>query len=71
MVTERKKSMQNHFTKQGGLSKFTVKTLKAICEHFQLSFKSKDAKAVLITKLTDMVNDCSCWHSTKWPERDK
>lgn len=58
-------------TKQGGLSKFTVKTLKAICEHFQLSFKSKDAKAVLITKLTDMVKDCSCWRSTKWPERDK
>ena len=50
-------------TKQG-LSKFNVKTLKAICEHFELSFKSKDTKAVLINKITDMVNDCSCFRTT-------
>ena len=47
-------------TKQEGLSKFNVKTLKAICEHFELSFKSKDIKAALINKITDMVKECSC-----------
>ena len=29
-------------TKQEGLSKFNVKTLRAMCEHFELPFKSKD-----------------------------
>ena len=51
-------------TKQEGLSKFNVKALKAICEHFELPFKSKDTKAVLINKITDMVNECSCCRTT-------
>ena len=42
-------------TKQEGLSKFNVKTRTAICEHFELSFKSKDIKATLINKITDVV----------------
>ena len=51
-------------TKQEGLSKLNVKTLKAICEHFELSFKSKDTKAVLINKITDTVKECSCCRTT-------
>ena len=51
-------------TKQEGLSKLNVKTLKAICEHFELSFKSKDTKAVLINKITDLVKEYSCCRTT-------
>ena len=48
------------YTNQERLSKFNVKTLKAICEHFELSFKSKDTKTVLIQKIANMVKECSC-----------
>ena len=41
-------------------SKFNVKTLKAICEHFELSFKLKDTKTLLIQKIANMVKECSC-----------
>ncbi|KAL9960337.1 hypothetical protein ACROYT_G033784 [Oculina patagonica] len=51
-------------TKQEGLSKFNVKTLKAICNHFELPFKSKDTKATLVNKITDMVKECSCCRPT-------
>ena len=51
-------------TKQEGLSKLNVKTLKAICDHFELSFKSKHTKAVLINKITDIVKECSCCRTT-------
>ncbi|KAL9957188.1 hypothetical protein ACROYT_G038796 [Oculina patagonica] len=51
-------------TKQEGLSKFNVKTLKAICDHFELPFKSKDTKATLVNKITGMVKECSCCRAT-------
>ena len=51
-------------TKQEGLSKFNVKTLRAMCEHFELPFKSKDIKAALINKIKDMVKECSCCCTT-------
>ena len=35
---------------------FNVKTLKPICENFELSFKSKDTN-----KISDMAKECSCW----------
>ena len=51
-------------TKQEGLSKFNVKTLRAMCEHFELPFKSKDIKTALINKIKDMVKECSCCCTT-------
>lgn len=42
------------------LSQFTVLTLKAMCKHFELSYKSKDNKSCLMNKIKDMVRECSC-----------
>lgn len=46
--------------KSGLISKFNVKTLKSICEHFELTFKSRDTKAALLSKITEMVKECEC-----------
>ena len=46
--------------KEERLSKYNVKTLKAICGHFALPFKSRDTKADLINKVADMLKECSC-----------
>lgn len=46
--------------KSGLISKFTVKILKDICEYFDLTFKSRDTKAILLSKITCMVKECSC-----------
>ncbi|MCT4602799.1 MAG: hypothetical protein N4A59_07870, partial [Marinifilum sp.] len=42
------------------LSEFTVPTLKSMCKHFELSYKSKDRKPCLIEKIKAMVRECSC-----------
>ena len=42
------------------LSNFNVITLKAMCSHFQLPYKTREVKASLINKLTNMVQECSC-----------
>lgn len=42
------------------LKNFDVAMLKTICSYFEISFKSKDKKQVLIDKISDMINDCEC-----------
>ena len=49
--------------RQDALSKFNVAQLKVICTHFELPFKARDVKTVLINKLKVMVRECAC-HST-------
>ena len=46
--------------KSGLISKFTVRILKDICEYFDVAFKSRDTKAILLSKITCMVKECSC-----------
>ena len=43
------------------LSSFNVEMLKSICNHFEIPFKSKDRKHVLIEKLVSMISECSCF----------
>ena len=44
--------------KSGLISKFTVKILKDICEYFDVAFKSRDTKAILLSKITCIVKEC-------------
>ena len=53
-----------NYVKSGLISKFTVKTLKDICEYFDVAFKSRDTKAILLNKITCMVKECSCSSSS-------
>ena len=46
--------------KQKKLSVFKVAMLKEICEHFELSFKSKDKKQAVIDIISSMVKQCTC-----------
>jgi len=46
--------------KSDTLSHFNVKILKTICNHFELPYKSRDTKASLMGKISDMVQECSC-----------
>ena len=46
--------------KTEALSRFTVKELRVMCDHFELPRKSTDKKAALIKHVTDMVEECSC-----------
>ena len=53
-----------NYVKSGLISKFTVKTLKDIYEYFDVAFKSRDMKAILLNKITCMVKECSCSSSS-------
>ena len=46
--------------KTEALSRFTVKELRVMCDHFELPRKSTDKKAALIKHVTDIVEECSC-----------
>ena len=46
--------------KIGVSSRFTVKELRVMCDHFELPRKSTDKKSTLIGYVTDMVIECSC-----------
>jgi len=48
------------FVSEGKLPTFKVKMLKEICSHFHLPFRSRDTKAVLVTKVKEMASECSC-----------
>ena len=48
------------FTREAKLPTFTVKMLKEIYTHFDLPFPSRDTKAVLVTKVKEMISECSC-----------
>ena len=40
------------------LSKFHVTLLKAMCSHFELSYKTREVKASLLNKPRNMVEEC-------------
>ena len=42
------------------LSSFNVEMLKSVCKHFEISFKSKDRKHLLVEQLASMIAECSC-----------
>ena len=44
------------------LSAFTVSTLRTMCKHFKISFRSKDNKPCLMDKIKEMVRECRCSH---------
>ena len=46
------------------LRKFDVAMLKTICSHFEIPYKSRDKKQVLIDKISDMISECECISST-------
>ena len=46
-----------NYVKSGLISKFTV---KEICEYFDVTFTSRDTKAIWLSKITYMVKECSC-----------
>ena len=48
------------YTRRGKLTSFTVSMLKDICTVFDLQFRSRDTKAVLISKVKQMISECSC-----------
>ena len=48
------------FARQEKLPAFKVKMLREICTHFDLPFRSRDTKAVLVSKLKEMISECSC-----------
>ena len=48
------------FVREAKLPTFKVKMLREICSHFDLPFRSRDTKAVLVTKVKGMVSECSC-----------
>ena len=47
-------------TDEKKLSSFTVKVLRDICTNFEIPYKYRDTKDVLIHKVIDMVSCCSC-----------
>ena len=42
------------------LSPFTVSTLKEICTFYDIPFKSRDTKAVLVSKVKEITSECPC-----------
>ena len=48
------------YRKEGNLRAFNVSMLKAICEYFELPFKSRDRKSDLILKVQEMLGECQC-----------
>ena len=47
-------------TKTWALSRFTVKDLKTMCDYFELPPRSTDRKPDLLSKVTSLVQDCTC-----------
>ena len=48
------------YVKKQKLNYFTVCMLKEICTFFELQFKSRDSKAVLMSKIKEMTHECQC-----------
>ena len=42
------------------LSSFNMNMLRDMCRHFQISFKYRDLKKVLLAKVADLVKECAC-----------
>ena len=48
------------YTRKAKLRSFTVSILKEICLFFELPFKSRDTKAVLVSKVKQMTSEFPC-----------
>ena len=48
------------YVKKEKLNHFTVSMLKEICTFFELPFKSRDSKALLMSKIKEMTHECQC-----------
>jgi len=48
------------FAREAKLPTLKAKMLRQICTHFDLPFQFRDTKAVLVTKVKEMVSECSC-----------
>ena len=48
------------YNKKQQLGRFSVNMLKSVCNHFEIVIKAKDTKTVLLTKLKEVLNQCSC-----------
>ena len=48
------------YVKMEKLNYFTVSMFKEICTFFELPFKSRDSKAVLMLKIKEMTHECQC-----------
>lgn len=48
------------YAKHNKLNAFTVPMLKEICKFFEVPFKSRDNKAALMSKVKEMISECSC-----------
>ena len=48
------------FNRQNRLNVFKIVMLKEICSTFDIAFKSRDTKGMLIAKLKEMLDQCSC-----------
>ena len=48
------------YNKKQQLGRFSVNMLKNVCNHFEIVIKAKDTKTVLLTKLKEVLNQCSC-----------
>ncbi|CAH3045129.1 unnamed protein product, partial [Pocillopora meandrina] len=46
------------YVKKEKLNYFTVSMLKEFCTFFELPFKSRDSKAVLMSKIKEMTHEC-------------
>jgi len=62
------------YVKKKKLNYFTVSMLKEICTFFELPFKSRNSKAVLMSKIKEMTHECQCsvkrthhQAGTQWP----
>ena len=50
------------YVRQEKFAKFTVPVLKDICIYLDVPFKSKDRKDVLLSTITEVVHECSCFN---------
>ena len=48
------------YARKGKLSSFAVSMLKDICTFFEVPFRSKDTKVILISKVKQMISECPC-----------
>ena len=48
------------YNKKQQLGRFSVYMLKSVCNHFEIVVKAKNTKTVLLEKLKEVLNQCSC-----------
>ena len=48
------------YAREEKLSSFTVSMLKDVCTFFEVPFRSKDTKVILIPKVEQVISECPC-----------